>query len=427
MKYKNSFYIKDGVILYKDRAIIPSSLRSTILKTLHSAHQGVLAMGSRARAIVFWPGISQDIEKIRDDCVVCNRHAPSQANLPSSFTSPPTTPFEQIYADFFEFNGKHYLVIGDRLSGWSDIHATPAGTYHSGARGLVRCLRMFFGTYGVPSEISSDGGPEFMAEICQQFLRQWGVRHRVSSAYFARSNGRAEVAVKSAKRLLRNNVGPGGSLDNNQFLRAILQLRNTPDPNCNVSPAQILFGRPIRDHLSFTKRLRKFSNPVVHRTWRKAWCMKETALRMRYAKSIEQLNVNSNDLPKLKLGDRCFVQNQSGNYPLKWERSGIIVEILHQYIVKIDGSGRLTRRNRKFLRRFKLPSTVIQNAPSRVWPGSTLNMENRAEPPAQEGPVRVSAPTQSTAFVPLMVRRLQPFNNPGLREGPLPVGRLRPR
>ena len=37
--------------------------------------------------------------------------------------------------------------------------------------------------------------------------------------------------------------------------------------------------------------------------------------------------------------------------------SGIIVELkdYHQYLVKIDGSGRLTVRNRKFLRKFNPP------------------------------------------------------------------------
>ena len=45
-----------------------------------------------------------------------------------------------------------------------------------------------------------------------------------------------------AKNLLppMDNIGPNGSLNNNNdsFLRAILQVRNTPDPDCNISPAQ---------------------------------------------------------------------------------------------------------------------------------------------------------------------------------------------
>ena len=433
--YKDSLYIKDGVLMYKDRAIIPFSLRNHVLKTLHAAHQGITGMGARARSIVFWPGLTKDIERVRAECSECNRNAPSQSSLPSSLPVPPTTPFEKIYADFCQLHGNHYLIVGDRLSGWSDIYATPVGTYYSGARGLIRCLRVFFATYGVPNEIASDGGPEFASDDCRQFLQRWGVHHRVSSAYFPRSNGRAEVAVKSAKRLLRTNVGPGGSINNDNFLRAILQLRNTPDPDCGISPARILFGRPLRDNLLFAKRLKKFSNPAVLRIWREAWRSKEAALRVRFAKSVERLNVNSRNLPNLNIGDRCYIQNQKGNYPLKWERSGVIVEIqpYDKYVVKIDGSGQLTKRNRKFLRRITLPSTPIHNVPSSVSPDMNFESESQMRPPAREitsrnSPPQVPERQRPIEFVPYSLRRLKSFNNPGLKETTtLPVGRLRPR
>ena len=51
MKYKESVYIVDGVVMMNDRVVIPSSLRQTVSRTLHAAHQGVSGMGSRARAI----------------------------------------------------------------------------------------------------------------------------------------------------------------------------------------------------------------------------------------------------------------------------------------------------------------------------------------------------------------------------------------
>ena len=208
MRFKNSLFLGQGVILYKDRVVVPKSLRKCVLVNLHSAHQGVSAMESRAQAIVFWPGMTLDIQQTREDCYDCNRNAPTQAPQPTEQVSPPTAPFQQVFADFFDFAGHHYLVIGDWLSGWSEIYSTPTGTPQSGAKGLIRCLRSFFMTFGVPEEISSDGGPEFSAYSTKQFLIQWDVCHRISSAHYAQSNGRAEVAVKSAKRLLRSNIGP---------------------------------------------------------------------------------------------------------------------------------------------------------------------------------------------------------------------------
>ena len=48
-----------------------------------------------------------------------------------------------------------------------------------------------------------------------------------------------------------------------------------------------------------------------------------------------------------------FVQNQVGNYPSRWDITGQVVEVKDhdQYVVRVDGSGRLTMRNRQFLRK----------------------------------------------------------------------------
>jgi len=75
------------------------------------------------------------------------------------------------------------------------------------------------------------------ARQARAFLLSWRVQLRISSAYFPQSNGRAEAAVKSAKRLLRGNTGPGGSLDSDAAAKAVLQYLNTPLQDSGASPA----------------------------------------------------------------------------------------------------------------------------------------------------------------------------------------------
>ncbi|MEL6805362.1 MAG: hypothetical protein AAFO91_16440, partial [Bacteroidota bacterium] len=234
-----------------------------------------------------------------------------------------------------------------------------------------------FATFGVPKELSSDGGPEFSADITKEFLTNWGVSHRVSSAYYPQSNGRAEVAVKSAKRLLRANVGPMGTLDTDKFLRAMLQLRNTPDPDCRVSPAEIVFGKTLRDNMGFIDYL---DRNQYSKRWQDAWAAKEEALRARFINSCEKLNRKARYMKPLAPNDRCFVQNQVGSYPKKWHHTGVVMEVLphDKYAVKLDGSGRVTHRNRRFLKkytpaqlniqqgRFNLPHTSRVEGPTSV-------------------------------------------------------------
>ena len=366
-KYKHGLYELNGVVLYDDRAVIPLSLRPQVISTLHAAHQGVSTMEARAQQTVFWPGMTADIADARATCKDCIANAPSQPRLPPAEAKFPTTPFEAIVADFFKCAGYHYLAIADRLSAWTEVFKCVPGSPQSGAEGLIGCLRNCFARFGVPEELSSDGGPEFTASATKKFLHQWGVQHRGSSAYNPQSNGRAEVAVKTAKRLLRSNVASDGSLNTDSFLRAMLQLRNTPDPDCRLSPAQVVFGRPLRDGLSFTNRLEKFTNPHIRPTWREAWSEKEVALRNRYHRTSESLKEHSRPLPPLSAGDWCYIQNQTGNHPNRWDRSGVIVDVLghDSYLVKVDGSGRLTKRNRRFLRQFVRASPFLSYSRSK--------------------------------------------------------------
>ena len=62
--------------------------------------------------------------------------------------------------------------------------------------------------------------------------------------------------MKAAKRMIKDNTGPGGNVYNDEVSRALLQYLNTPLRGVPESPAKIVFGRPIRDSLP-SKPMRK--------------------------------------------------------------------------------------------------------------------------------------------------------------------------
>jgi hypothetical protein len=72
-------------------------------------------------------------------------------------------------------------------------------------------------------------------------------------------------------------------------------------------------------------------------------------------KMAERLSEHTKRLPPLTIGDHVRIQNQVGANHIKWDKSGIVIEVrqFDQYVVRVDGSGRATVRNRKFLRRFE--------------------------------------------------------------------------
>ena len=334
----------DGVILYNDRVLIPPSLRHNVLTTLHAAHQGTSTMLTRAESSVFWPGITRDVHEVRARCSKCHQNAPSNPSAPPTPPILPAYPFQCICADYFSHRGVSYLVIVDRYSNWPIVEKAT-----NGAAGLVTVLKNTFTTFGTPEELASDGGPEFTASVTQECLKDWGIHHRLSSVAFAHSNCRAELGVKTMKRLLTDNTGPNGNLNNDAFRRALLQYRNTPDRDTQLSPAMCVFGHQIRDFLPVHPGKYR-----PHISWRNTLNAREDALRHRHIRAHERLSEHTRRLPALKIGDHVRIQNQTGPHPLKWDKTGSIIEVRQydQYLVKVDGSNRTTLRNRKFLRKF---------------------------------------------------------------------------
>ncbi len=337
--------------MYKNRIVIPPSLRQDCIQALHAAHQGVSRMTARAETSIFWPGITNAIAHVRAQCDDCNRNAPSQPSAPPAPRVEPLYPFQCLCADYFQYKGDTYLVVVDRYSNWPVVERAA-----DGATGLITCLRHIFATYVIPDELSSDRGPEFTSSLTQAFLQQWGVHHRLSSVAFPHSNCRAEIGVKTIKRLIRSNTGPGGNLNTNAFQRAILQYRNAPDPGTKLSPAQCVFGRPIRDFIPI-----KIGSYSPHPTWRSTLQAREEALRNRHMRDAERWSEYTRQLPPLKVSDTVRIQNQTGPYPTKWDRTGVVLEVRQhdRYVVRVDGSGRATVRNRKFLRKFTPVRTPI--------------------------------------------------------------------
>ena len=126
-------------------------------------------MKLRTSESMWWPGITSEIESTRAQCITCRRNAPTQLPLPPVPPPVPHYPFQLISSDYFNYEGHNYLVVIDRYSNWPLIRLCKSES----AEELTSCLREFFSTYGVPDEISTDGGPTYMAETTQQFFRTW--------------------------------------------------------------------------------------------------------------------------------------------------------------------------------------------------------------------------------------------------------------
>ena len=173
----------------------------------------------------------------------------------------------------------------------------------------------------------------------RDFCQRWGVEQRISSAYHPRSNKRAELAVKQAKRLVQDCLGPGGSLNTDSMARALLAHRNTPDGITGLSPSQVIFGRTLRDFLPASP-----GRYVPREEWRLKAEQREVAHAKKHIRMEEMLSAKSRKLPDLHKFDTVAIQDQTGSTPRRWSKTGKIMDVLghDSYLVKVDGSNRFT-------------------------------------------------------------------------------------
>ena len=235
-------------VTYKGRLVVPAELRPAVLKLLHSCHQGASTMIHTAADTVYWPNMCKEMRRVRESCRSCDITAPSQPSAPPVKPPAPSFPFQQVCCDFFELEGKSFCVFVDRYSNWISIYRAQRGTTGE----LLKELRNYTATFGIMEEISTDRGTQFMSGEFKSWCKQFGVQHRLSAAYNPHSNQRAEGAVKQAKRIIRDHLQGDGTLDTSGFVASLLRYRNAPDKDSNLSPAQVLFGRWLRDFLPIT-------------------------------------------------------------------------------------------------------------------------------------------------------------------------------
>ena len=281
--------------------------------------------------------------------------------------------------------------------------------------------RQLFQTYGTPDEISTDGSQPFTSTAFQEFLHTRGVRHRRSSVAYPQSNGRAELAVKTAKRIVNGNTDAQGSLDNDNAARAILQYRNTPIQGIGLSPTQLLLHRRLRDSIP--------SQPFLYKPypeWIVAAQHREEILHKRNAKMVETYNRHTHNLCPLQTGDTVTIQSPLNR---QWNTTGKIISVLpkRQYKIRVDGSGRITLRNRRFLRKCKLkpaptpipsatlgPTIPSSNTTFMHLPLSPCNSTYTATRPPQQ--TTHISPRLRSSRIPRALSRLLPHNKPGLKE-----------
>ena len=190
--------LEEDCVMWGMRVIIPQTLRDKVLEELHQCHAGIVRMKAIARSYVWWPKLDEDIADLTKSCLPCQavKNAPPVAPLhPWTW---PTKPWQRIHVDFAgPFYHQSFLIVVDAHSKWPEVIAMKSTT----AVATIQELRRLFAAYGLPEQLVSDNGPQFVSSEFVNFLKGNGVKHIRCAPYHPSSNGAAERFVQTFKEV----------------------------------------------------------------------------------------------------------------------------------------------------------------------------------------------------------------------------------
>ena len=234
-----------------------------------------------------------------------------------------------------KFEGRFVLFVWERFasnSGYYSNFAEVIRLSNTTSISVIRRLTQQFSCHGVPDIVVTGNGPQFSCQEFCEFAKEWQFHLTASSPGYLQSNGKAENAIKTVKKLFKRVYQSQSDL-----WLALLAFRNTPTETLQASLAQMLFGRCTKTSLSTNEQLRPHIPARIEQK-------QQTAK----AKQATTYNRAARDLSELLPGQTVRIQLfESG----EWKKT-VVSKVLsnRSYKVTTKQGSSVYRRNRHHLR-----------------------------------------------------------------------------
>ncbi|XP_006813839.1 uncharacterized protein LOC100372062 [Saccoglossus kowalevskii] len=270
-------YMKDGVLMRKWRPpsspadedwtvvhqiVVPHSYRHEILRIAHSipvaGHLGIRKTDARIMAHFYWPKLHRDVVDYCKTCHTCQVVGkPQPAIKPAPLVPIPAfgEPFSKVLVDCVgplprtKTGFRFMLTIMDMATRYPEV--VPLKTIT--AKVVVEALVHFFRRYGLPKEIQSDQGSNFMSGLFQEVMHQLGVSQLKSSAYHPQSQGALERYHQTLKNMLRSYCTECPEDWDKGIPLVLFATRDTPSDSTGFSPFELVYGHNVRGPLKLLR------------------------------------------------------------------------------------------------------------------------------------------------------------------------------
>lgn len=301
----------EGLILVKNKILMPPSLQYKLLEVAHEGHQGITRTLKRINKTIWWPNIRKDVERYIQHCHGCQVTGPAPPHTPVEMTKIPPGAWLTVGCDLcgpFP-TGETLIVCVDYYSRYPDVEIITK----TKTPDIISKLRKLFCRFGAPQVLISDNGPQFIDSRFKNFMKEFNIKHRRVTPLHPMANGEVErfnrTIKKSILTAIADNKDWRETLDN--FL---LNYRNTPHATTGEAPARLMFGRLLKDKLpTMTTIEGKQNKSVITQDGKNKLKIKEYADKQRRAK---QHNIS--------VGQKALVMNNNkfrNKYSTRWNQT----------------------------------------------------------------------------------------------------------
>ena len=169
---RKEFSICEDLLLYGMLIVVPRSLRKYTLERIHLGHQGIQRCWERALSSVLGPGISSQIYDMVQRCPTCSKKT-ILLKEPMIYSQLPEYPFQKIGTDLFKKKEITYLLAVDYFSLFPEVIKLTSTS-------VITALKSLFFRYGIPEEMVSKNGPQYISQEMKDFAKTYGFKHVTS-------------------------------------------------------------------------------------------------------------------------------------------------------------------------------------------------------------------------------------------------------
>lgn len=207
--------------------------------------------------LFFWPGMSKDVRDLCQQCPTCQITAPRKsAKAPLMALPIIRKPFSRIAMDMVgplptTTDGYRFiLTVCDYGTRYPEAFPLKGTT----SREVVEALMELFSQMGIPEEILTDRGSNFISAVTKEFYNLMGITSIKTSAYHPQTDGMVERFNSTLKTGLRKYLEDYGGEWHKALPFLLFAYREIPHSSTGFSPFELLLGRTPKGPLDVLKQ-----------------------------------------------------------------------------------------------------------------------------------------------------------------------------